>query len=63
MGMKRVFWETNTKINHRRTELCNISIFGSILLPVRSEVEWVRILLWNHVRGHEASTLGEAHRN
>jgi hypothetical protein len=31
----------NTKINHGRTRLCNISIFGSILLPVHSEVEWM----------------------
>jgi hypothetical protein len=44
MGRKLILWETNTKINHRRTELCNISIFGSILLPVCSEVEWVQIV-------------------
>jgi hypothetical protein len=29
----------NTEINHGRTELCNVSRFGSILLPVHSEVE------------------------
>jgi hypothetical protein len=38
----------NTKVNHGRTELCNISRFG-ILLPVHSEVEWVQILLENCV--------------
>jgi hypothetical protein len=55
MGLKRVLWEANTKINHRqnhrRTELCNISMFECILLPVHSEVEWVWIFLWNHVHG------------
>jgi hypothetical protein len=52
-----------TKINHQRTELCNISIFGCILLPVHSEVEWVLIFLWNHVFGHEVNTLGDDHNN
>jgi hypothetical protein len=40
VGLKRVLWPANIKINHQRTELCNISIFGSIFLPVRTEVEW-----------------------
>jgi hypothetical protein len=37
--LKRVLWTKKTKINHRRTELCDISIFGSLLLCVPSEVE------------------------
>jgi hypothetical protein len=36
---KGVLCVLNTKINHGRTELCNISRFGNILLPVHSEVE------------------------
>jgi hypothetical protein len=39
MCLKRVLCAENPKINHRRTELCNIPIFGGILLPVQSEVE------------------------
>jgi hypothetical protein len=34
-----VLWVLNTEINHRRTELWNIFIFGRSLLPVHSEVE------------------------
>jgi hypothetical protein len=37
--LKRVLWAENTKINHGQTNLCNISIFESILLCVPSEVE------------------------
>jgi hypothetical protein len=47
----------------RRTEVCNISIFGCIFLPVHSEVKWVWISLWNHVCGHELNTLGDNHKN
>jgi hypothetical protein len=63
VGLKRVLWPANIKINHQRTELCNISIFGSIFLPVRTEVEWVWISLWNHVPWSEASPLGGEHPN
>jgi hypothetical protein len=63
VGLKLVLSEANTKINHRRTELCDISIFGCILLPVHSEVQWVWIFLWNHVCGHEANTLDHEHKN
>jgi hypothetical protein len=63
IGIKQVLWETNTKINHRRTEVCNISIFGCILFPVHSEVKWLWIFLWSHVRGHKVNTLGENHKN
>jgi hypothetical protein len=63
MGINRALWETNIKINHRWTELFNISIFGSILFPVHSEVEWVPIFLENHVRGHKSTTLGDEHQN
>jgi hypothetical protein len=44
-------------------ELFNISIFGSILFPVRSEMEWVPIFLENHVHGHKSRTLGDEHKN
>jgi hypothetical protein len=63
VGLKRGLREANTKINHQQTELCNISIFGSILLPVRSEVEWVWIFLSNHVCGSEASPQGGEQQN
>ena len=63
VDMKRVLWETHTKISHRRTELCNISIFGRILFRLGSEVEWVRIFVWTHVRGHDTSPLGGEHKN
>jgi hypothetical protein len=41
--MLQVLRETNTKINNQQTKLCNISIFESILLPRRSEVEWYAV--------------------
>jgi hypothetical protein len=46
LGLKGVLWEASTKINHWRTKLCNISIFGSILLPVQICITWLN---WEHI--------------
>jgi hypothetical protein len=60
---KGVLCVWNTKINPGRTELCNISIFGSILLLVHSWVEWARIFLatsrvYDAARGNCTEPLG-----
>jgi hypothetical protein len=63
VGQYFFIWVHFTSCSFRSGMGMGVFVEACILFPVRSEVEWVWIFLWNRVHGHEVNTLGHEHKN